>query len=150
VRPLPLALVLLLTTPLLGCLNAPTVKAYEGKTQGYTPTNAFLKVNVRHADGTYTMFDFDRRDWYTAEVARRVDAKEIPDLTIQGQARETLGEILVLDVLDPSTVSVLRYDKMQTTPESRAQMDDEYDAVLHPMREPPITTAPTLPLDLTK
>lgn len=148
--PLAPALGLLLALALAGCtlLKEPEEKPYEGKAFGYDPTAAFLKVNVRDPEGRIKLFDFDRRDWYTAELARRVDHREITDLTIQGKARDTLGEVLVLDVLDPGTLSGLRYDRMDATPEARQQMDAEHDELLRDLTEPLPEPAPPTP-DLT-
>lgn len=127
----PALLVLLLSVPLLvGCLQEPEVREVTGPTDGYSPTASFLKVHVKRDDGSVILVDFDRRDWHVSEIARRLDERQIDYLHVQAKPRDTLGEVLVESVKEPSDLAGLYYPTMQATPEQRAEMDREYDRLL--------------------
>lgn len=128
-RALPLLLATLATS---GCtlLSEPQLKELSGPTDGYTPTAAFLKVEIEREDGTTALLDFERREWHTAEIARRVDRREVPFLSAQVTPRDVLGEYLVQHVGAPGELEALRFDNMDATPEQKAQMDAEHDELL--------------------
>lgn len=145
-----IALVALLL-PLAGCtlVDEPGPRDVEGRTDGYAPTSAFVKVFVQEEDGTLVWVDFDRRDWYAAELVRRLDGHQVPYLSVAGHERQTPGEVLVLEVRDPAELSQLRYDAMAVTPRERALMDLEYEELLASFEggaPAPGSTIPTLPL----
>lgn len=123
---------LLLALPLAGCagLDPPGPREVAGPTDGYSPTASFLKVHVRQPDHSLVMLSFDRTEWYTAKIAELVDLKQMTFVSAHAQPRETLNEYMALDVAEPSDVAKLRYDAMQATPEQRAQMDAEHEALL--------------------
>lgn len=123
-----LALALLLP----GCqvYEPPGPTEVAGTTDGYAPTAVFLKVFVREDDGSVTWVDFDRKDWHVAEIARRLDRRDVTYLAIAGQERETMGEVLVVDVRDPGELAELKYDTMKATTQERALLDLEYEEIL--------------------
>lgn len=123
---------LLLALALPGCAvyEPPGPTEVSGETDGYAPTAAFLKVFVREDDGSVTWVDFDRKDWHVAEIARRIDQRDVTYLAIAGQERETMGEVLVVDVRDPGELAALKYDTMKATNEERALFDLEYEEIL--------------------
>lgn len=147
----PLGLVLLAAVLLPGCaiVKAPEVRELSGPTDGYTPTAAFLKLNVKQPDGSVQLLDFDRRDWYASRIAELVDQKQVRSVTAQALPRDVLNEYVAQSVADPSSLAGLRYDEMDASPEARAQMDDEYQALLerYLSRVPPISPAGLLPAD---
>lgn len=124
-------LLALASAPVLaGCLQEPEVREVTGPTDGYSPTASFLKVHVKRDDGSVVLVDFDRRDWHVAEIARRLDSRQVDYLSVQAKPRDMLGEVLVESVKEPSDLASLYYPAMQATPEQRAEMDREYDVVL--------------------
>lgn len=130
-RPHFVLLVAALAAPLLaGCLKEPEVREVAGPTDGYSPTASYLKVHVLREDGTRVLVDFDRRDWHVSEIARRLDDRRIDFLTVQAKQRDLIGEVLVESVLKPEDLASLYYPTMDATPEQRAEMDREYDAIL--------------------
>lgn len=125
----------LLAVPALlfaGCtlVQEPQVRELSGPTDGYTPTSVYLKVHLRRDDGSVAMLDFDRRDWHTSEIAKRVDRKELDFLAAQAMPRDILSEYVVQQVVTPEDLGMLRYDDMGATPEQRMEMDSEYEALL--------------------
>lgn len=149
--------VALLVLPLAGCslLAEPQVRELSGPTDGYTPTSMYLKLHLRRDDGTLALLGFDRRDWHTSEIARRVDDKELRFVTVQAMPREILSEYVVEALIAPEELDRLRYDAMGATPEQRAEMDAEYEALLARWLEkspaaasPALPTAPSLPASL--
>lgn len=150
-RALPL-LLLALTLPGCAVYEPPGPTEVAGRTDGYAPTAAFLKVYVREDDGSMTWVDFDRKDWHVAEIARRIDRRDVTYLAIAGQERETMGEVLVVDVRDPGELAALKYDTMKATAEERALLDLEYEEIVQAAQEgaagatsPPATNLPQLP-----
>lgn len=85
---------------------------------------------VQKDDSTLVLLDFDRRDWYVAELARRIDTRQLEYLGATVMPRNTLNEYLVQRVHTPADLETLRYDAMAASPEARTQMDGEYDAIL--------------------
>lgn len=145
VRGLPLAL----TVPLLlsGCALVPEPGPADvaGPTDGYQPTPGYLKVFVKGEDGTSTLVDFDRKDWYVAKIADKLDLREVPYLAIHGQERDILGEVVVETALQPEDLGALRYDRMKATAQERQAMDLEYEDLLARVPPPTSVTLPTLP-----
>lgn len=125
-------LLVLLVAPWAGCtlIQEPEPKMLVGPTDGYTPTATFLKLHVVRDDGTTALLDFERRDWYTAEIARRVDVKEIQFVSAEAMPRDILNEYLARVVSAPEDLQALRYDEMDATPEQRASMDAEHEELL--------------------
>lgn len=130
-RPL-VALVAAPALLLAGCtlVDEPQVRELSGPTDGYTPTSAYLKVHLRRDDGSVAMLDFDRRDWHTSEIAKRVDRKQLDFVVAQAMPRDILSEYVVQAVVTPEDLGGLRYDEMGATPEQRMEMDREHDALL--------------------
>lgn len=124
------ALALALLLPGCSLIQEPQVRELSGPTDGYTPTATYLKVHLRRDDGSVAMLDFDRRDWHTSEIAKRVDRKQLDFLAAQAMPREILSEYVVQEVVTPDDLHMLRYDDMGATPEQRMEMDREYDALL--------------------
>lgn len=143
--------VLLGATTLAGCslIAEPQERELAGPTDGHQPTPSYLKVFVVKEDGTKALLDFDRRDWYVAEIARKIDLREVAYLGATVMPRNTLNEYLVQKVSTPSELDALRYDEMQASPEARAQMDAEYDEILRKLvedtAEKVAATPPALP-----
>lgn len=142
---LPLAL-------LAGCaaLDPPGPRELSGPTDGYSPTSAFLKVHVLREDGTTAFLDFDRKDWYTAEIARRVDMKKLEHVTAQAQPRNILNEYIAQSVVSPEDLDALRFEAMGATNEQRGLMDAEYEDLLRKLvpseaRPPPAKEMPLVP-----
>lgn len=125
-------LLLLAVGLLAGCaaLEPPGPRELAGPTDGYTPTSSFLKLHIKREDGTTALLDFDRKDWYTAEIARRADRHDLDFVTAQAQPREILGEYIALSVIVPEELQKLRYEEMGATHEERALMDAEHDELL--------------------
>lgn len=122
-----LLLVGLLVLP--GCLvKDDTARDVAGKADGYYPTSTFLKVQVRGEDGHVTLADFNRTEWYVAEIAKRIDDRAITQLSAHGQLR-LIGEVVVENVTLPDLDS-LRYDTMKATSQQRQDMDAEYTTLL--------------------
>ena len=117
---------------LAGCaaLDPPGPRELSGPTDGYTPTSTFLKLHVLREDGTTAFLDFDRKDWYTAEIARRVDLKKLEHVTAQAQPRGILNEYLAQVVHAPEDLDALRYEAMGASHEQRSLMDTEYEELL--------------------
>lgn len=114
-----------------GCLlDEPQPREVTGPTEGYSPTQTYLKVHVRQDDGSIVLVDFDRKEWYTSGIARRIDELSMRELAVYAQPRNVLGEVLVLDVRAPEDLAELRYDAMKATAEERRLMDLEHDALL--------------------
>lgn len=126
------ATLILLATLLAGCslVQEPQLRELGGPTDGYTPTASYLKVHVKRADGTTALLDFDRGDWYTAEIARRVDLRKLDHVTAQAMPRDILNEYVVRAVVAPEELDALRYDAMGASHEQRAQMDAEHEELL--------------------
>lgn len=124
---------LLTALTLSGCalplVNEPEAKEVSGPTDGYTPTAAYLKVNVKAEDGRTVLLDFDRREWAASEIAERIDQKEVRFLSAQAMP-QLLNEYVVVNVGAPGELQALRYDEMGATPEQRAQYDAEYEQLL--------------------
>lgn len=130
------ALVLALVTlaPLAtGCLSLFPAEdkplQVEGPTRGYSPTASYLKVHVDTPEGRRVLVDFDRRDWHVAELARRLDARQVTFLFAEGPPR-LVGEIVAGTVYSPEDVEDLRYASMSVTEEERLRLDAEYDDLL--------------------
>lgn len=150
-------LALLAATLLAGCalplVEEPTLREVSGPTDGYTPTASFLKVHVEREDGRIALLDFDRREWHAAEIARRIDQREVEFLSAQALPRDILNEYLVDTVAAPGELQGLRFDDMGATPEQRAQADAEYDDLLRRFaatlpdasHAPPALAVPSLP-----
>jgi len=118
---------------LAGCavLPNPGPADVQGRTDGYDPTASYLKVVVRdNQTGNSTLVDFDRKDWAVSEIAKRIDDKAVPFLSIHGQSRDVLGEVLVQDVRAPGDLAQLSYQNMHATAQQRALYDQAYDALL--------------------
>lgn len=130
VRALALSLLAVLLLPGCSLVSEPQERELAGPTDGHQPTPNYLKVFVRRDDGTMALVDFDRRDWYTAEIARRIDRREVEFLSATVMPRNTLNEYLVQRVTSPADLASLRYDEMEASPEMRAQMDAEYEQLL--------------------
>lgn len=126
-----LALILVASLLLAGCtlLKEPEIREVQGPTDGYTPTAAFLKLNVKRDDGTLVLLDFDRRDWYASKIAEMVDTKVISFVAAHGMPR-LVNEYVAETVVTPSELANLRYDTMGATAEQRMSMDREYTALL--------------------
>lgn len=134
----------LILIPLLaaaGCtaLDPPGPRELSGATDGYTPTSVFLKLHVKRDDGSTALLDFDRKDWYTAEIARRVDLHKIDFVVAQAQPREILSEYLAQQVSSPEDLDALRYEAMGATSEQRSLMDAEYEELLEDLAGAPPT-----------
>lgn len=137
---------------LAGCaaLDPPGPRELSGPTDGYTPTSVYLKVHVLREDGTTAFLDFERQDWYTAEIARRVDMKKLEHVTAQAQPRNILNEYIAQSVVSPEDLDALRFEAMGASNEQRALMDAEYEELLSRLapdeaRQPPPKEAPLVP-----
>lgn len=140
----------LLAVPLAGCaaLEPSPIREISGPTEGYTPTPSFLKLEVRREDGSMLLLDFDRADWYTAEIARRVDLKKVEFVSAQAKPRDILNEYLAQSIAEPADLQSLRYDDMGASAESRQSMDAEHTALLQEwMAKAPIQPTQLLPAD---
>lgn len=126
------ALVAVLTVALSGCVvyEEPGPTEVAGRTDGYTPTPSYLKVFVKDEAGELTLVDFDRREWYVAGIAERLDERRIPYLSVHGTEREIPGEVIVDTVRDPGELADLHYEAMAVSPQQRTLLDLEYDDVL--------------------
>lgn len=144
-RTLALALLAVLLLPGCSLLAEPKERELAGPTDGHQPTPSYLKVFLRRDDGSLALVDFDRRDWHVAEIARRIDRRELDYLGAQVMPRHTLNEYLVQRVLQPSDLQTLRYDDMGATPEARAQMDSEYEQLLRALSNTVLDHAPAAP-----
>lgn len=142
---------LLLSGCALPLLDEQKAKEVSGPTDGYTPTNSFLKVHVRRDDGTLALLDFDRRDWHASEIARRLDERDVRFLSAIVEPRNVLNEYLVTSVGSPGELQGLRFDEMGATPEQRAAADAEYEQLLQrfdaalPEAVPTSAPSPALP-----
>ena len=119
-------------------------RTVEGATDGYQPTQTFLKVFVKTEDGKTTLVDFDRRDWYVSRIVDQLEGRELKFVAIHGQERQTMGEVVVEEALTPDSLNDLRYDRMHATAEDRSLMDAEYDRVLERL-VPTSPSAPSVP-----
>lgn len=124
-RALLLAAILLLP----GCVKEDPARDVQGRTDGYYPTAAYLKVQLRSDDGHVTLADFNRSEWYVAEIAKRIDERQITQMSAHGNLR-LIGEVVVLQVHAPDGLDTLRYDNMHATAQQRSAMDQEYDALI--------------------
>ena len=141
---------LLALVPLAGCtlVQEPQLRELAGPTDGYTPTSVFLKLHVLREDGTTALLDFERRDWHVAEIAKRVDHKQLKFVVAQAMPRAILNEYVAQAVASPADLQSLRFDEMGATPEQRAEMDREYEALLQAwlaQAPAPEAQAPALP-----
>lgn len=148
VRALAVGLVAALLLPGCSLVSEPQERQLEGPTDGHQPTASYLKVFVRKDDGSLALLDFDRRDWYVAEIARQIDTRTVQYLGATVMPRNTLGEYLVLDVSTPAELDGLRYEAMEASPEARAEMDREYDEILRKLAEDALEKVPTPPTAL--
>lgn len=129
-------------------VKEPEVRELAGPTDGYTPTAAYLKLNVVREDGSVVLLDFDRRDWYAAKIADLVDRKKVDFVSAQAMPRDLLNEYLAQTVVEPSELAKLRYDAMAATPEQRQDMDNEYQALLEThLAQAPVQPTQLLPAD---
>lgn len=148
-------LALLLVAPATGCLSlfpaGEKSLQVEGPTRGYSPTASYLKVHVDTPDGRRVLVDFDRRDWHVAELARRLDARQVDFLAVEGTQR-LIGEVVAGNVHAPEEVAALRYAAMSVSEEDRLRLDAEYDDLLarlateHALPDAPAPAAPHGPL----
>lgn len=127
-----LVLTLVLLAPgLAGCLyDEPGPAQVEGRVTGYSPTQAYLKLEVQGEDGRVVSVDFDRRDWHVRELARQVDLREVRVVTIDGMERNIPGAVLAEQFVDPDQLNELRYETMGASAQQRALLDAEYEAWL--------------------
>lgn len=136
---------LALASILAGCaaMEPPAPRQLSGPTDGYTPTSVFLKLHVKRDDGTTALLDFDRKDWYTAEIARRVEHHKLDFVSAQAQPRDILNEYLAQEVASPEDLDSLRYDAMGATGEERSLMDAEYEELLQKLAVAPPSVVAT-------
>lgn len=127
-----LAWLLALAVALPGCTvyPEPGPRDVAGATDGYAPTASFLKVLVRPDEGDAVWVVFERRDWHVSELARRIDEREVRHLSVHGQERVTLGEVLAIEVTAPADLQRLHYDEMGATAQQREAFDLEYEDLL--------------------
>ena len=138
---------------LAGCtlVKDPEPRQLSGPTDGYTPTATYLKLHVKRDDGTTALLDFDRRDWYTAGIAKMVDQKDLRFVVAEAMPRDILNEYVAREVATPDELQGLRFDAMDASPEQRAEMDREYELLLQaflatvPEAASPPGAAPLLP-----
>ena len=130
-----------------GCtlVAQPGPKDVSGPTDGYQPTSSYLKVFVRSPDGNLTLVDFDRRDWYAAKIADKLDDKTIDFVTVHGQERGILGEIVVDAAKSPAELAALRYDAMHSTAQQQSAMDLEYEHLLQKLSARTPASTPSTP-----
>lgn len=145
-RVLAVGLLAALLVPGCSLVQEPQPRALEGPTDGHQPTSSYLKVFVERTDGTLVLVDFDRREWYVAELARRIDTRQVDFLGATVMPRNTLNEYLVQRVHTPSDLGSLRYDAMDASAEARTQMDGEYEALLQKAIQDAAEKAPRAPL----
>lgn len=129
-----LALVLLIAP---GCIYrelGPT--EVRGEPEGYAPTPSALKMTVRGEDDARVLVVFERRDWYVAEIARRLDQREVGLVAIAAVERNIPGEVLAETFREPGELNELRYDAMGASAEERRLMDLEYDELLEKLGVP--------------
>jgi len=131
-----------------GCaalVRQPGPRDVSGPTDGYEPTSSFLKVFVRTQDGNQTLIDFDRRDWYAAGIVKKLDDRSITFVTVHGEEREVLSEVVVETVKAPDELAAMKFDSMHATAQQRSVMDTEYEQLLATLAATPTAQAVSVP-----
>jgi hypothetical protein len=121
-------------------VHRPGPKDVSGATDGYEPTNAFVKVFVKGEGANQTLVDFDRRDWYAAGIVQKLDDRSITFVDVHGQERAILGEVVVESARSPAALAALKYEAMHATEEQRSAMDLEYEQILKRITAPTIVS----------